>query len=28
LIRTREFGSDWEMAVEDPTKKPPRPKKR
>ncbi|MES2436187.1 MAG: hypothetical protein V4586_20425 [Pseudomonadota bacterium] len=28
LIRTREFSSDWEMDVEDPSKKPPRPKKR
>lgn len=28
LIRTREFSSDWEMGIEDPTKKPPRPKKR
>jgi len=28
LIRTREFGSDWEMQVEDPSKKPPRPKRR
>jgi putative SOS response-associated peptidase YedK len=28
LIRPREFGSDWEMAVEDPAKKPPRPKRR
>ena len=28
LIRTREFSSDWEMDVEDPAKKPPRPKRR
>ena len=28
VIRTREFSSDWEMQVEDPSKKPPRPKKR
>lgn len=28
LIRTREFGGDWEMAVADPAKRPPRPRKR
>ena len=28
LIRTREFGNDWEMDIEDPSKKPPRPKAR
>lgn len=27
LIRTRELGSDWETEIEDPTKKPPRPRR-
>jgi putative SOS response-associated peptidase YedK len=28
LIRTREFDSAWEMEIEDPTKRPPKPRRR